>query len=87
MERLLPLQTLLPKLGFSYAHLCRLFQKKFGVTPGDYRNSIRLEHAKTLLRDPHLTVAEVAYQSGFDDPAYFTRLFRRRNGAPPSALR
>lgn len=82
-----PLQILLPTLGFSYAHLCRLFHKKFGVTPGDYRNSIRLERAKALLRDPHLTVAQVAYQAGFDDPAYFTRLFRRRYDMPPSALR
>ncbi len=82
-----PVQTLLPTLGPTYAHLSRLFRRKFGLTPVDYRNSIRLEHARALLRNPRLTIAEVAYRSGFDDPAYFSRLFKRRHGASPQALR
>jgi AraC-like DNA-binding protein len=81
------IQQQLERLGLSYAHVSRLFRKTFGLTPVEYRNAVRLERAKALLRDPRLTVAQVAYATGFDDPAYFTRLFRRQNGVPPSAFR
>jgi AraC-like DNA-binding protein len=74
-------------LGFSYAHVCRLFHRAFGSTPNEYRNALRLDHAKALLRDPRRTIAEVAYESGFSDPTYFARLFRRHNGIPPSQFR
>lgn len=81
------IQEQLGTLGFSYAHVCRLFHKAFGVTPNGYRNALRLEHAKTLLRDPRLTIAEVATGAGFNDPAYFAKLFRRNNGIPPARFR
>ena len=81
------IQTLLTTLGFSYPHLCRQFHRSFGVTPAEYRNAVRLERAKTLLRDPKCSIGEAAYAAGFQDPGYFTRVFRRQNGAPPSAFR
>lgn len=81
------IQEQLGTLGFSYAHVCRLFHRAFGMTPTEYRNVLRLERAKALLRDPRQTIAEIAYQVGFDDPTYFTRLFRRHNGIPPSQYR
>ena len=34
-----------------------------------------------------LTLAEIAYRSGYSDPAHFTNAFRRQYGVPPSALR
>ncbi len=81
------IQNLLRSLGFSYPHLCRLFRSTFGVTPVEYRTAVRLERAKALLRDPRLTVSEVAYAAGFDDPGYFARRFRQQNGVTPSAFR
>ena len=85
--RAVSIQTLLPSLGFSYAHLCRLFKKKFGISPVNYRNAARLERAKNLLQDPKRTVASAAYEAGFDDPAYFSRQFRRCHGVAPSRSR
>lgn len=81
------IQEQLGTLGFSYAHVCRLFHRAFGVTPNGYRNALRLEHAKALLRDPRRTIAEVADGAGFSDPTYFTKLFRRSNGLPPGKFR
>ena len=81
------IQTLLASLGFSYAHLCRLFRRAFGLTPVEYRTALRLEHAKTLLRDGDMTVGEAALAAGFRDPGYFARCFRRQNGITPSAFR
>jgi AraC-like DNA-binding protein len=82
-----PVQTLLPILGFSYAHLCRIFCAKFGITPVEYRNAVRLENVRDLLRNTHLNIAEIAERTGFPDPAYMTRIFRRRYGKPPSLFR
>ncbi|MEL1250927.1 helix-turn-helix domain-containing protein [Aurantiacibacter gilvus] len=53
-------------------------------------NAMRLERASDLLADPRarsLPVADVAYRSGFLDPGYFTRLFRKRFGITPSEWR
>ncbi|WP_020559537.1 helix-turn-helix domain-containing protein [Thiofilum flexile] len=43
-----------------------------------------LDEAKNLLLDPQKTVAEVAYQLGFEYPQYFSRLFKRKVGMSPS---
>lgn len=77
------IQTLLASLGCSYPHVCRLFHKNFGLTPLAYLNAQRLERAKSLLADPRLDVAEVAYLSGFRDPGYFTKKFRQQTGVTP----
>ena len=81
------IQGLLTSLGFSYPHLCRLFRNAFGITPGEYRNALRLERAKALLANPKLTIAEIANRVGFKDAGYFARQFRRQNGISPKMLR
>jgi len=80
-------QTMLSSLGCSYAHASRLFHKNYGLTPLEYLNAQRLERAKSLLRNPRLTVAEAAYQSGFRDPGYFARKFRQQTGITPVQFR
>lgn len=82
-----PVQELLHSLGFSYAHLARLFKKRFGLSPLRYRNAARLEHAKHLLQDPKRTIAAAAYEAGFHDPAYFSRRFRQLHGVAPKYSR
>lgn len=43
--------------------------------------------ARELVRDPALTLAEVAFRVGFSDAATFSRAFKRWTGLPPGALR
>lgn len=81
------IQPLLASLGFSYAHVCRIFKATFGLSPVKYQNAARLERAKELLRDPKRTIAEAAYEAGFSDPAYFSRKYRQSHGTPPSRAR
>ncbi|OYX65991.1 MAG: hypothetical protein B7Y88_05930 [Sphingomonadales bacterium 32-64-17] len=53
-------------------------------------NATRLEHASVMLTDPRLAslpISELAYRTGFLDPGYFTRLFRKRFGITPSQWR
>lgn len=80
-------QKSLESLGYSYAHLCRLFHKTYGISPLQYLNALRIERAKRLLSNQRLSVAEVARKAGINNPHYFARMFRRYTGQSPSAFR
>ncbi len=74
--------------NFSRQHLTRIFRAQFGKTPIAYINEYRISCAKELFySNPHLSVKEVAAEMGFSDQHYFTRLFTKITGAPPSRFR
>ncbi len=73
--------------GLSESRFYYLFRVWAGVSPVTYRNRLRLLHATSLLRNSSLPVGEVAIRVGFDDPFYFSRLFRRETGMPPHVWR
>ncbi|MEU9094819.1 helix-turn-helix domain-containing protein [Streptomyces sp. NPDC048428] len=58
-----------------------------GCTPTDYLLRVRIMRAKVLLTTTDLAVAAVGRRVGYQDPAYFSRLFAHRVGLPPSAFR
>ncbi len=75
------------KLAMSAARLNRLC-KTFGGKPAKEIVHARLIlEARRLLTYTNATSAEVAYELGFQDPAYFTRFFRNRTGTTPTAFR
>ncbi len=85
----LNVQALAHQLGCSPDHLSHRFNKETGERLTTHLNAVRLAHAQRLLGDPEkagLTVAEIAWHSGFSDPKYFTRLFRQKIGVAPSAF-
>lgn len=82
-----PVSEILKSIGLSHAHLCRVFRSAYDTTPVAYLNSLRLERARQLLREGHLSVAEAARASGFADVSYFGRLFRRHEGNSPRDYR
>ncbi|WP_049575978.1 helix-turn-helix domain-containing protein [Nonomuraea sp. SBT364] len=75
------------RLGMPLAELRQAVRRLAGCSPKDYLMSIRLNRAKDLLAGTDLPVAAVARRVGYDDAAYFTRLFTRRAGQPPSEFR
>ncbi len=72
------------KIGISSNHLIRLFSKNVGVSPGRYLKLRRLECAKELLSQSEMPVSAVSELSGFSDPNYFSKVFRKENGISPS---
>lgn len=67
--------------------LFRRMKALTGLTPVTYMRKLRMEHARQMLEQGHVkTVAEVAAAVGFKDPSYFTRLYRKTYGHPPSTL-
>lgn len=71
----------------SPSHLCKGFQKHFGVSPISYAIDLKLEQAKELLRDVDLNITEVALECGFADIFYFSRMFKKRVGFGPKTYR
>lgn len=56
----------------------------FGQSPNRFLREYRLAEALSLLNKKDRTVAEIAYQSGFSSPSYFTRCFERKYGYSPT---
>lgn len=68
-------------------HLIRLFRREMHTTPFGYLHQKRMERAQLRLATENVTVGEVACQLGFDDPAYFSRVFKAATGLTPVAYR
>lgn len=75
------------KYAMSEGKFSLLFKKVIGVSPYKYLSSIRLSYACYLLRSTSLTVAEIAYRSGYDDPLYFSKLFKKKYLSSPKEYR
>ena len=75
------------QVSVSPSYLFRLFKKKMHVTPMHYRNIVRIDKAKLLLADQALTVDDVAERVGYEDPKYFSRVFRDLASVSPSVYR
>jgi AraC-like DNA-binding protein len=74
-------------MHLSESHFGRLFRDETGVAPMKFLRDLRIARACELLRRTHLHVAEIAYDVGYSDPAYFSRLFHRQTGTSPRAYR
>lgn len=70
--------------GISRSHLYRLFVNCINMSPNEYLARYRVNKAAGFLKDTSLTVGEVAYSTGFSDQLYFSRVFKKYMGVPPS---
>ncbi|MWP46353.1 AraC family transcriptional regulator [Gilliamella sp. Pas-s27] len=68
-------------------YLSHLFQREGKIGLNEYLNHIRLEYAKSLLKDYDLNVKEVAITSGFKDSNYFCRIFKKKTERTPTEYR
>jgi signal transduction histidine kinase/AraC-like DNA-binding protein len=71
----------------SARYLSQIFTDELGISLWEYLCRYRVMHAKVLLRTTSESVTNVALQVGFDDPAYFSRVFRKETGRSPRAYR
>jgi transcriptional regulator GlxA family with amidase domain len=73
--------------ALSPRHLTRVFRQATGVSIQDFRTRLRLERARSLLRDPSLTVEAVAARCGFESARQLRRVWKEAFGTAPSAGR
>lgn len=72
------------ELALSRTQLHRKTIEVTGYSAGQLLQNLRLEHARHLLAETNLSVGEVAFQCGFSDPNYFSRLFSKTQGMTPT---
>ena len=68
-------------------YLSAQFKKETGSTLTDYLNSTRIRQSLILLNSTRLSVQDIAFQCGFSDSNYFTRIFKKRQGCSPKQYR
>ena len=85
-ERLPVLAEIAEMAGVSARSLQRKLSRA-GVTYSGLLDAVRFENARKLLRDTDSKIIEVAFASGYADPAHFTRAFRRVAGITPGQFR
>jgi len=81
------LEDLAAKLGLSQTRLKSGFKSAFGTTVMQYCLQKRVDAAKLLLAEPHLSISQIADTVGYEDPSAFSRAFRRVAGQSPQEWR
>ena len=71
------LEEVAKQVGISQYYFSNLFRKTEGKKFSSYLNEVRIGHARDLLRDPKITVAQVSEMVGFNDHQYFSKTFKK----------
>ena len=79
----LTLSTVAKNIYVSSFYLSHLFRTEMNTTYTDYLCKVRIEKAKKALKNKDAVISEVAAMSGFDDPNYFTKVFKKYTGITP----
>lgn len=74
-------------LGYSSAHLNRLFRTHFDMTPYAYLRENKFRYARNLLQNTDMSVSEIAYEIGYSNLSHFFSGFKRHYGLTPGECR
>ena len=75
---------LFASLGFSKSQASRKIKSLTGMSPNQLIQESRLLSALSTMGNSQKTIAEIGYDSGFNSPTYFTRVFKKRFGVSPT---
>ncbi len=79
-------ETIARRVGLSPVYMGLLFKREVGLSLRNYANRLRVRRAMDMLRAGTFSVSEVAAQCGFEDLYYFSRVFKRWTGVPPTEV-
>ncbi|MWV47379.1 response regulator [Paenibacillus sp. HJL G12] len=86
-NRNLTMEEICTEICISKNYLSNLFKKETGVNIWDYVTHIRMEKAKRLLRTTAMRNYEIAFEVGYENPSYFTKVFKKTTGIMPQEYR
>lgn len=82
----LQLASVAESCNVSPSYVSRLFSEHMQCSFIDYLTSVRIQHAKLLMRTTDKPVKEIAFDVGYQDPNYFSKIFKKVCGVSPSAF-
>lgn len=85
-NELFGIEMLSKEIGISERQLQRKLKAITNKSPIQLISSVRLHQAKTLLAEGTKNISEVAFQTGFSNPSYFAKSFKKEFGVPPSSI-
>lgn len=74
------------EVQISERYLRKVFGEYLNLSPIEYLNQIRINHAIELLRISELSIKEICYECGFQSPQYFSRVFKKQVGVNPRKI-
>ncbi len=77
-------EDLAMQFHISTSHYTALFKKKTGMSPMDYFIRVKIHYACQMLSQSKLKIKEVGEKIGYDDPYYFSRIFKKVTGKSPA---
>lgn len=83
IETELELEKVANNFGLSVYYFSRTFKEVTGINFSEYVNKCRIDIAKELLSNGELSIKEVCYKVGYNDPNYFSKVFKKYEGISP----
>lgn len=71
-------------VSISPQYFSKIFKEELGLNFIDYLTTVRMDHAKRMLKEKKLSIKEICYEIGYNDPNYFSRLFKKNEGISPT---
>jgi AraC-like DNA-binding protein len=82
-DKPLRIEWVAKELGMSVSGFHAHFKAVTNMSPLQFQKQLRLQEARRLMLGEHLDAAEAGYRVGYEDPAYFSRDYKRHFGEPP----
>lgn len=86
-ESTLRMEDIARRFNLSPSHFSTVFRREVGITFRTYLSDLRITRAKELLKTTNLKCADVAYRCGYNDPHYFSFVFKKNTGHTPQEFR
>ena len=83
----LSLEEISDTIAVSKNYFCYLFKREVGISPWNYLTQVRLKYAKQLLEETDMKTYEIAFQVGYDNPSYFSKIFKKLENVTPNEYR
>lgn len=75
------------EINLSYHYFSKLFKESVGKSFVDYLTELRIEKSKELLQDAAISIKEICYRTGYSDPNYYCKIFKKVTGMTPTEYR
>lgn len=87
VEQIVHITDLCQRFGYGKSYLSKLFRQQCGETLINYTIRVKIKRAKQLIREGELNFSQISELLNFDNPQYFSRVFKRTTGMSPSEFK